>query len=148
MPSCPKPIKEKKKKTKRKKPERQLLVKSCDDLWSACVIERDKTCRYSNEDTYLTAHHIRSRTHWSTRWSLENGLTLSWRRIHFLQKANPEKFQDMVIEIIGQNYYEEMKKKSLVVVDYSVEDLRDIKLHLQGELIKIKSGMDFNNLPF
>lgn len=141
MNPVPKPTKTKKaKKPKRKKTERQLLVKACDDLWSSCVIARDKTCRYSNEDTYLTAHHIRSCTHWATRWLIDNGLTLSWRRIHFLQKANPEKFQDMVIEIIGQEYYDEMKRKSAVVVDYSVEDLRDMKRLLTEQLIKLKTS--------
>jgi hypothetical protein len=136
---CLKPVKEPKvkKKPKKKKTERQLLVEQCDDLWSKCVIARDKTCRYSNEDTFLSAHHIRSRSHWATRWLIDNGLTLSWRKIHFLQKMNPEKFQDAVIEIIGQEYYEEMKKKSAMIVDYSVEDLRDIKEHLQKYLSNV-----------
>jgi hypothetical protein len=132
----PKPVKKVKvKKPKRKKTSRQTLIKECDDLWSDCVIARDKTCRYSNEDTYLSAHHIRSRGHWATRWLLENGITLSWRKIHFLQKKNPEKFQDMVIEVIGQDYYDEMKRKSAIIVDFSVADLKDIKEDLKIKLL-------------
>jgi hypothetical protein len=141
--SFPKPIKECKikvyelKKIRKKKPkksERQVLIKECDDLWSDCVIARDKKCLYSGDDTFLSAHHIRTRGHWATRWLLENGITLSWRKVHFLQKMNPEKFNDMVIEVIGQEYYDHMKFKSSIVVDYSVEDLRDIKELLKNKL--------------
>ena len=139
----PKPVKQVKvKKPKRKKSARQLLIKTCDDLWSDCVIARDQTCRYSNDDTYLSAHHIRSRGHWATRWLIDNGLTLSWRKVHFLQKANPERFQDMVIEIIGQPFYDEMKKKSQMIVNYSIADLQDIKTYLQKDLKKIESGIN------
>jgi hypothetical protein len=148
MIAIPKPTKEPKKKKAKKKTERQLLIINCDDLWSDCVVARDKVCRYTGDDTYLSAHHIRNRAHWATRWLLGNGLTLSWRKVHFLQKANPERFQDMIIEIIGQEYYDEMKKKSLIVVDYTITDLLEIKEYLKKQLIIIKAGMDFNNLPF
>jgi hypothetical protein len=144
----PKPTKQKKVKKKAKKPDRKKLIKECLDLWSDCVIARDKVCRYTGDDTYLSAHHIRSVTHHSTMFDLANGITLSWRKVHFLQKINPERFQDMVIEIIGQEYYDEMKRKSLVGIDYTIADLLEIKEHLQTKLIVIKNGMDFNDLPF
>lgn len=131
QPKVKKPRKLKVKKPKRKKSEMKLLDIECRALWSKCVIARDKTCRYSGDSTFLTAHHIRSVTHHATRYSLDNGITLSWRKIHFLQKRNPERFQDAVIDIIGQPEYERLKIKSQAVVDYTVEDLRDIKSNLQ-----------------
>ena len=148
MKPCPKPQKTKKVKKKKVVSEKKKLDKECRDLWSKCVIARDKTCRYTNEDTFLSAHHIRSVTHKATRFLLDNGLTLSWRKVHFLQKMNPEKFQDMVIEIIGEDFYQEMKRKSQVVVDdYTVDDLTLIKADLKAKLKELELG-NYENLPF
>ena len=97
---------------KTKKTKKQILEAECDKLWSQCIIARDRTCRGSNSSDRLSAHHIRSRTHRSTRWDLDNGLCLSWK-VHFLQKANPERFQDLIINIIGDEKYQALKRKAL-----------------------------------
>ncbi|MFA5340172.1 MAG: hypothetical protein WC332_00200 [Clostridia bacterium] len=146
--TLPKPVKTKKVKKKKVKSERQKLIIACDNLWSDCIIARDKTCRYSNSEDRLSAHHIRGKSHYSTRWDLENGLCLSWTKIHFLQKNNPEFFQDKIIEIIGDEKYQQLKTKSLVRVDYSIADLRDIKESLEKKLDDIKRGLDYSNVPF
>jgi hypothetical protein len=146
MKSCPKPQKTKKVKKKRVVSERKKLIDDCDKLWSLCIKKRDKTCRYTNSDFGLQAHHIRSRIHFSTRWLLDNGLTLS-NKVHCLQKMNPELFQDKVIEIIGQDFYDQMKKKSQIRVDYSIADLIEQKELLKAKLQELKLG-DFNKLVF
>jgi hypothetical protein len=136
-----------KKRKKKYTPPLKRLEKECYDLWSKCIVARDKVCRYSKSSDRLSAHHIRSRTHASTRFSLDNGICLSWK-VHFLQKANPERFQDMVIEVIGQDRYEELKKRSLVVAKQTVSDLEQIKFDLQKQLTRIQNGIDFDDLPF
>lgn len=136
-----------KKRKKKYTPPLKRLEKECFELWSKCIIARDKVCRYSNSSDRLSAHHIRSRTHASTRFSLDNGICLSWK-VHFLQKANPERFQDMVIEVIGQEEYDRLKIMSQVVVKQTVEDLEQIKFELTAKLKQIRAGIDFNNLPF
>jgi len=146
MVSCPKPVKSKKAKKKKVVSERKKLIDDCDKLWALCIKERDKTCRYTNSDYGLQAHHIRSRSHFSTRWLLDNGLTLT-SKVHVLQKFNPELFQDKVIEIIGQDFYEEIKKKSAMVVDYTVDNLRLVKADLTAKLKELELG-NFNSLPF
>jgi hypothetical protein len=60
---------------------------------------------------------------------------------------NPELFQDKVIEIIGQDFYEELKKKSLIRVDYSIADLIEMKELLKKKLQELELG-DYTNLPF
>jgi len=72
---------------------------------------------------------------------------LSWR-VHFLQKANPERFQDLIINIIGDKKYQALKRKSLQVVDYTTADLEQIKQDLTNKLKDIKAGLDFDNVPF
>jgi hypothetical protein len=128
-------------------PKKKKLENECDKLWSQCIIARDGTCRGTNSIDRLSAHHIRSRTHRSTRWDLDNGLCLSWK-VHFLQKANPERFQDLIINIIGDEKYQALKRKSLQVVDYTTADLEQIKQDLTNKLKDIKAGLDFDNIPF
>jgi hypothetical protein len=128
-------------------PKKKRLENECDKLWSQCIIARDGTCRGTNSIDRLSAHHIRSRTHRSTRWDLDNGLCLSWK-VHFLQKANPERFQDLIINIIGDEKYQALKRKSLQVVDYTTADLEQIKQDLTNKLKDIKAGLDFDNIPF
>ena len=132
---------------KTKKPAKKQLEDACDKLWSQCIIARDRTCRYYNTKDRLSAHHIRSRTHKSTRWDLDNGICLSWK-VHFLQKANPERFQDIVIDIIGDEKYQALKRKSLVVFDYNIKDLEDMRDFLKTRLDKFEAGLDFDDLPF
>ena len=135
-------------KTKKKRvPKIKQLERDCFSLWSDCIIARDKTCRVSGSDERLSAHHIRSRTHHTTRFNLKNGIALSWK-VHFLQKANPERFLDMIIEVIGQEEYDRLKRMSQTVVKHTVEDLEQIKFELQTDLKRIRNGIDFDNLPF
>ena len=118
--------------------QHKKLVKQCLKLWSQCVIMRDKTCRNCNSDYKLTSHHIRSVTNKNTMFDIENGICLCWEECHCQQKWHPERFQDIVIEIIGNKYYERMKRKSQVKIEYSVEDLQEIKEHLTKTLEKLK----------
>ena len=117
------------------KPETIATIdKECRDIWSDCVIARDRVCRHTGDDRGLSAHHIRSVTHASTRFDLENGMALSWTKVHFLQKVNPERFQDIVIDIIGAAEYERLKAKSRIPLKRSIADLRDERDRLTREL--------------
>lgn len=128
---CPKPVKAKKVKKVKKVSERKKLDKDCLDLWSDCVIARDKTCRNCNSDERLSGHHIRVKQHQATRYNFEvNGLCLCWR-CHSLQKFQPEKFNDMIIDIIGQEKYDQAKRLSQPSWKWSLDDLRQIKIHLK-----------------
>lgn len=107
--------------------------KECLALWSKCVRTRDRKCQVCGSDYRLQAHHIRSVTHHSTMLDLENGLTLC-SRCHFLQKANPERFQDMILETIGQKEYDRLKKKSQHTMKYITRDYKDMKDYLRNKL--------------
>ena len=121
-------------KAKRKVSKKRTLEKKCLDLWSKCVRARDLTCRGCNSDYRLSAHHIRSRTNLSTKYLLANGICLCWK-CHSLQKWNPEKFQDMVLEIIGDEKYQELKRKSQMEITKHTEyDLEMIREYLEGAL--------------
>jgi hypothetical protein len=136
----------KNKKPKRKVSKKRQLDKKCLDLWSKCVRARDLTCRGCNSDYKLSAHHVRSRTNLSTRYLLDNGICLCWK-CHSLQKFNPERFQDLVIEIIGDEKYQELKRISLGDIQKHTDyDLEMIIEYLEGLLEDIKSGIPLGAL--
>lgn len=124
----------------KRKPETiSTIDKECRDIWSDCVIARDKVCRHTGDDQGLSAHHIRSVSHASTRFDLENGMALSWTKVHFLQKVNPERFQDIVIDIIGAEEYERLKAKSRIPLKRNIQDMRDERERLTRELKALKA---------
>lgn len=57
-----------------------FLTKKADKLWSECVKIRDwYKCQYCDKTEYLNSHHLFTRARKSTRWVLNNGITLcSW----------------------------------------------------------------------
>jgi hypothetical protein len=83
----------------------------CLTLWSLCVRTRDRKCRICGSDDRLQGHHIRSRSNKATFLDLENGMAVC-SHCHILQKFNPERFQDMVIDAIGNEEYQRLKAKS------------------------------------
>jgi hypothetical protein len=93
--------------------EKKTLEKRGDDLWAKLVKERDKKCRKCGSVFGLSAHHIRVRQHKSTKYDIDNGIALC-RDCHSLQKFRPEQFHDLVIDIIGQAKYDELRERSEV----------------------------------
>lgn len=112
--------------------KKKQLEKVCERLWSKSVITRDNACRGCNSQMVMQAHHIRGRQHKATTYDLSNGLTLC-RRCHSLQKFRPEKFHDLIIEIIGQMEYDRLKEKSKIIIKFSQQDLIDIRDRLKKE---------------
>lgn len=62
--------------TKLKTPSVRELTKKLDIMWSQAVKARDKKCLRCGKENNLHSHHVFSRTHKSTRFVLDNGVTL------------------------------------------------------------------------
>jgi len=69
---------------------------------------------------------------------LENGMCLC-ARCHCLQRFSPEKFQDNVLEVIGQAEYDRLKDKSLSLFKYTMKDLDMMRTYLKGRLKSLES---------
>ena len=121
---------------KKKAPTKTQIKNDCLELWSLIVRTRDRKCRICGSDQNLSAHHIRSRVHHATMLDIENGLCLCWRKCHFLQKANPERFMDKIIDIIGQPEYDRLKARSASVFKYTTKDLLMMRDHLRRLLVQ------------
>lgn len=123
-----------------KKEDRKTIEKHCLDVWSMIVRARDRTCRNCGAETGLQAHHIRSRRHKSTYLLLRNGLCLC-SRCHCLQRFDPEKFQDMIAEIVPSKEYATLKAMSLKEFHPTVPWLLEQREYLRKELLATQKDM-------
>jgi hypothetical protein len=121
---------------KRAKPNiRKKLEALCDDLWSVAVRFRDRECIYCGAtDKKLNAHHIFSRRFHSTRWVLENGVSLDVHHhtfsFDFSAHKTQELFKTFIISRMGQAEYERLRLVSQRSVKYSLGDLESIRDNL------------------
>ena len=121
----------------RVKTDRKKLEKELDDLWHQAVLKRDGyRCRICGSKDRLQTHHIFSRVRKTTRWDIDNGITLCAGH-HYLAHRDPEKFRRFVIKIIGEEKYEKLYQKSLYVAKIIIKDLERIrdglKEYLKGD---------------
>jgi hypothetical protein len=118
---------------KPKVPPIKKIEKQCLVLWSECVRTRDRVCRICGSDYRLQAHHIRSRTNKATYLELRNGIAVC-SKCHILQKFSPERFQDKVIEVIGDEKYHALKVASQHTYKPTIPDLLLLKDALKDHL--------------
>lgn len=121
------------KRKKQKAPSKTNIENQCLSLWSQCIRTRDRVCRICGSDYRLQAHHIRSRGNKATYLDLENGMAVC-ARCHIIQKFNPEKFQDTVLEVIGNQEYQRLKTKSQMVWKPTTHELVMMKDALKTSL--------------
>src|SRR6056297_2230505 len=60
------------------KTERAKMIFKLDRLWSK-IIKRDGKCAYCGNTENLTPHHIFTRSNFSVRWDLDNGVCLYFK---------------------------------------------------------------------
>lgn len=130
--------KEKRKKTK--VPEKRKVMQDCLSLWSQCVRTRDRKCRICGSEYRLQAHHVRSRQHHSTMLDLDNGIALC-ASCHIQQKFRPEQFSDRIIDLVGEEEYARLKRKSIVTFQYDYPGYLLEKDRLTKELKRLKDEM-------
>jgi len=143
--------KSKKKTTKQIKKD---LTAECLRLWSLCIRTRDRKCqlefmddkgriRSCSEDTYLQAHHLLGkRNHSAIMFDLDNGLTIC-RNQHFLEKANPAVFHNMIIRTEGIDKLDELRRREINLKyghnKFTIDDLLRIKAYLTAKLKQLQS---------
>lgn len=99
------------------------LVGKKDAIWRDLVKERDDwTCQYPECGRYFPegerqgchSHHaVAGRTAHSTRWRLENGITLCFGH-HMIAHQRPLDFADFMRERLGSELYDEIRRESKV----------------------------------
>ena len=111
------------------KTKRRKLIDKLDKLWSDKVKSVGK-CDYCGKTSYLNSHHIFSRSNYSVRWDLDNGICLCSGH-HTLSSSfsahkSPAEFTIYIIEKRGQEWFDSLRSKANNVVKYSDSDLQEM----------------------
>ena len=118
------------------------IDKKLDDAWSKAVKIRDNfECQYCRRQTTLNSHHIFSRRNRSTRWDLNNGITLCVSHHTFSSKfsahGNGIAFARWLEAKMGKKWLNLLELKANQTVKHNKADK---ELILQGLLTYIKDN--------
>jgi len=106
-----------KKKSKKETSVRRKTKTNLDKDWAVKVKERDGfRCVYCNDNKSLNSHHIFSRNNLSTRFDVDNGITLCAKHHIFSNEFSahktPVEFTYWLEELKGKMFLEELRKKA------------------------------------
>lgn len=110
--------------------QKKISINKMDETWSNMVKIRDgNKCVYCGKESYLNSHHIFSRSKRSTRWYLDNGITLCVAHHTFSSgfsaHKTPAEFIEWIKEKKGEEWYNNLRLKGNSVDKRSLEDIRD-----------------------
>lgn len=95
----------------------------CDKLWQIKItggLCSFPGCnRIGNE-----GHHVIKRRYLNTRWDIENGRALC-RTHHVWAETNPQAYEDLIIEEIGEEAYQALREKALMVVKQFYDEIKE-----------------------
>ena len=106
-----------KKLVKKKASVRKNDKKKKDIEWAKAVKERDGfRCVYCGSKDYLNSHHIFSRNNLSTRFDLDNGITLCAKHHTFSNEFSahktPTEFTYWLEELKGKDFIEKLGQRA------------------------------------
>ncbi len=106
-----------KKKSKKLTSERKKSKAVLDKEWALKVKERDGfRCVYCNDNKSLNSHHIFSRNNLSTRFDLDNGITLCAKHHIFSNEFSahktPTEFTYWLEKLKGKDFIENLGSKA------------------------------------
>ena len=119
--------------------KKKSLLKICDELWSKLVkIRAGFRCEYCWKTSWLNSHHIRSRTNYSTRYNLDNGICLCQAH-HTLSSTfsahkTPIEFIERIKEERGEEWYDNLKLESSKIRD---KNYKKVEQYLLEETEKL-----------
>lgn len=96
---------------------RKGIDKKLDDAWSKLVkLKAGMKCEYCGKTTTLNSHHIFSRSKKSTRWDVDNGISLCVAHHTFSSKFSahktPTEFTYWLEGYRGKKYIEKLTLKA------------------------------------
>ena len=108
----------------REKQSDSSLNKQLDKLWSKAVRTKGycELCGRKPPEVILHAHHIFSRRNYSTRYDLENAVCLCTGCHLYKAHKDVQEFSDWVLEHLGQEYIDNLRKKAHSIIKYTKED--------------------------
>ena len=117
-----------------RKPSRKNLIRRLDALLRKIVLERNPYCvlAASNCSTVLQAGHIFSRSHYATRWDLDNVWTQCSSH-NLLHERDQWPFFYWFQSEFGKKEFEELRAKHYQLTHYKSSDLLALLDQLGGK---------------
>ena len=119
------------------------LENELDGLWSQIIHERwGHKCGWPGctyKTLRLSSHHwIHRAAGYKARWNLDNGILLDYfHHIHSVhQMGNTEPIRDALIERLGQDGFDKLKKDCTGVWKPTIDELEELRYMFRGELSK------------
>lgn len=120
--------------SKTKKKTKTQLIKYLDKLWSRYVRSNYNACIICGSNHHLNSHHIFSRRYFSTRFDPDNGVSLCYPHHIHLAHSKFEEFRDKILEIFGEEKYNDLKQKSQQIKKWTVDELIELTKELEEKI--------------
>jgi len=108
---------------------------ACDKWFSDCVRHRDgHTCLDCGKtEGQLDCAHIYGRAKKSTRWSMDNAVTLC-RGCHMRHTEHPIAFHDWLVRLWGEGHMNLLREKAGAILKTNKILRKEISDHYRGEI--------------
>jgi hypothetical protein len=111
---------------RKKKSKITILKEAAEAEWKSAVLKRDKNCQRCGSWVALQAHHVKSRSHLSTKFLLSNGILLCKSCHCWITFADDEIRREFHIKIIGSNEYKRLCDLSKQIKNWTVGALERV----------------------
>lgn len=122
---------------------------ACDKWFSDVVRAKAKwSCEFCGRDfggpsAGLHCAHIYGRANKSTRWSLDNAVSLCAYHHDFFGK-NPVTFADWLSQYFGEGHMEILREKRNAILKTTKELRKEVSDHYRGEYRKMLENEDYD----
>ena len=110
---------------------------ACDKWFSDCVRHRDHhTClNCGKQEGQLDCAHIYGRAKKSTRWSMDNAVTLC-RGCHMHYTEHPVAFTDWLTKLWGEGHMDLLREKANAILKTNKILRKEVSDHYRAEIRK------------
>lgn len=98
--------------------------KTLDRMWQHKITEGKRCSRPGCNWMGTEGHHIFKRRYLNTRWDIENGRALC-RPCHIYTENNPQAYENLIVGEIGQDEWDRLRHKALMVVRQDYKELKE-----------------------
>ncbi len=116
----------------------KLSIANLDADWAKLIkLRSGGKCEYCGKDSGLNAHHIFSRSNYSTRWDVNNGISLCVSHHTFSSgfsaHKTPAEFVEWIKEYRGADWYDMLRKKAKEIYKPDYEEVAQYLLKAKNE---------------
>ena len=122
---------------------------ACDKWFSDCVRHRDNhTCQNcGRQQGQIDCAHIYGRAKKSTRWSMDNAISLC-RACHQFYTSHPVAFTDWLTNKWGEGHMDLLREKANAILKTNKALRKEISDHYRSELRKAEQDESYKVISY